>query len=916
VLSIGQYLGSFEVLSSVGAGGMGEVWRARDTRLGREVAIKVLPESFVGDPERHARFEREAKMLASLNHPNVATLHSLEDVGGTHFLVMELVEGEDLDERIARGPVPVEEALPIGLQIAEALEAAHERGIVHRDLKPGNVKVRPDGSVKVLDFGLAKAFETVAGDDPSRSPTLLQSPVITSPATRAGVILGTAAYMSPEQARGRPVDKRADIWGFGCLLYEMLTGKRLFAGETISDTLAAVLRQEVDLAALPPSLPPSIRPLLARCLERDPKRRLRDIGEGRIALAEALAAPSSTASAGAGALRSDEAAQHPLDSAAPALASATTGTWSRRTPLPWVLAALAIALAAAFAVLYLSAARQRDAGAGRVMRLQVVPPRGERLNFNLPAFAISRDGSRIAYVVSKGATTELRLRSLDSGESAAIPGTEGAQHPFFSPDGKWIAFAGGVKLKKVAVSGGTPVILGEAGFLRGGVWADDGRIYYVPNQYVPIARIPSAGGTPENVTRIRVAEGEQQHRWPEVLPGGRALLYVVHSGGEWDDATIVVERLDNGERKVLVKGGTYPRYLESGHLVYARAGALYAVAFDARSLEVEGSPVEVARDVYLDSKGFAAMDVSRNGMLVTAPSDAVAGDLMLSWVDRAGRGEPLRLPRQPYYNLAISPDGARVAACVGNTIAVADLGRLVLAKLTLAARAENPVWSGDGRRLYFGLEKGQHYQIFWKAADDSGSEQLAFASDSSEDPLQMSADGTRLLTVRTPPDGRNELLLRDVGRGAGGGEPKPLIKSLFLDSLATLAPDGRFAAYQAQESGRPEIYARPTSGEDRKWQVSTDGGASPLWSPDGREIFYLCGLKLMAVAVEPRGEDLAVGTPKVLFENHEIYWYDVARDGKRFFVAENPNPGMGSHLDIVLSWSSEVKRKVQEAKAP
>jgi hypothetical protein len=393
-------------------------------------------------------------------------------------------------------------------------------------------------------------------------------------------------------------------------------------------------------------------------------------------------------------------------------------------------------------------------------------------------------------------------------------------------------------------------------------------------------------------------------------------LYVSHSGGEWDDATIVAQRLDTGERKVLVKGGTFPRYLPTGHLVYARAGALYALAFDARSLDVSGSPVEVARDVFVESTGYAAMDVSRTGMLATAPAGSIAGDLMLSWVDRAGRGEPLNLPRQPYFNLAISPDGTRVAVCIGNTIGIVDLGRLVLTKLTLGARAENAVWSGDGRRIYIGLEKGKHYQVFWKAADDTGSEQLAFSSNGAEDPIRMSSDGSRLLTILTPSDGQNELLVRDMAREAAGKTPTRLIRSPLLDANATLAPDGRFAAYQSLESGRPDIYARPASGEDRKWRVSTEGGASPVWSRNGKEIFYLCGMKLMAVDVQPQGEDLRVGTPHVLFENHEIYWYDVARDGKRFFVAENPNPGMSSHLDVVVNWFSEVTRKVQEAKAP
>ncbi|MFI5168373.1 MAG: protein kinase [Thermoanaerobaculales bacterium] len=910
-LQPGTRLGPYEILARLGEGGMGEVWRARDTRLGREVAIKALPETFADDPERLARFEREAKVLASLNHPNVATLHALEHVDGKQLLVMELVEGEGLDERIARGPMPIDEAIPVALQIAEGLEAAHERGIVHRDLKPGNVGVRPDGAVKVLDFGLAKAWE-----EQGPTPDLALSPTITGHHTRAGVILGTAAYMSPEQARGKPVDKRADIWAFGCLLYEMLTGKRLFAGETISDTLAAVLRQEVDWTALPSGLTSQVRTLLVRCLERDPKRRLRDIGEGRVALEEALAARRSPVSAGADAALAHEAAQRPPGLAAPASAPGMSGRWSRPKLSQWAPLVVATLLAAVFAALYLNSTRQHDANVGRAMRLEIVPPRGERLNLGLRPFAISPDGTTLAYVISKGATTELRVRSLDSGRFTQVPGAEGAQHPFFSPDGKWIAFQGGVKLKKVAVSGGSPVTLCDAPNFRGGVWAEDGSIYFVPTYYVPVARVSSVGGTPTSVTRIRSAEGEQQDRWPELLPGGRVLLYTVGSGGDWDDATIVAERLGSGERKVVVKGGTFPRYLPTGHLVYARAGALYAVPFNARSLEVEGAPVEVAGNVFVDASGYAAMDVSRTGMLVTAPAESVVGDLSLSWIDRAGRSEPLSLPRQFYASVALSPNGARVAVQISNAIATIDLGRLAVAKLTVSARGGTPIWSGDGRRLYFALEKGQHYQVFAKNADDSGSEQLVFPSDSGESPTQLSRDGTSILTIRTPPDGSNELLLRFVGAGAARSEPKLLVKSPFVDGPASLSPSGGLVAYEAEDTGRPEIYVRPASGEDRKWQVSTDGGTYPLWSPDGKEIFYLCGMKFMAVSVESQGEDIQVGTPRVLFENHEIYAYDVTRDGKRFLVAENPSPGTSSHLDVVVNWFLEVTRKVQEAKAP
>lgn len=866
-----QYL----VDAEIGRGGMAVVYRATDLRLNRRVAIKVLPPELAFNADVRERFLREAQTAAQLSHPSIVPIYTVDEREGIVYFVMALVDGESLAERLVREPrLPISEARRLLAGVADALAYAHSQGVVHRDVKPDNIMLdRATGRPMVTDFGIARAAQ---GD------TRL---------TVTGVAIGTPAYMSPEQALGEDVDHRTDIFSLGAVLHEMATGKKAFTGASRASLIGAIMSTEPPpISSIQPMTPPALDHVVRRCLAKDPDERWQSAAD---VASELRWVAESGSQAGAPAT--------------------VVSRRKSRERIAWIGFACAALLAAIFAIAYLA----RSPKLSPVMRLEVVPRRGERLNFNLRAFAISPDGTRLAYVVSKGATTELRLRSLDSGESAAIPGTEGAQHPFFSPDGKWIAFNGGVKLKKVAVSGGSPVTLGEAVGFRGGVWAEDGRIYYVPNQYVPVARVPSTGGPPENVTRIRTAEGEQQHRWPELLPGGRVLLYVVGSGGDWDDATIVAERLDTGERKVLVKGGTFPRYLPTGQLVFARAGALYAVAFDARSLAVEGSPVEVAKDVFIDTSGFAQMDVSRTGMLVTAPHDSIAGDLMLSWVDRAGRTEVLNLPRQPYSNLAISPDGTRVALGIGNAIGVLNLGRVALAKLSLGARAEYPVWSGDGRRLYFGLEKGEHYQVFWKAADDSGSEQLVFASSSSEAPLQMSADDARMLTFRTPPDGQNELLLRDVSRGAAGKEPKRLVKSPFLaDSGATLDPGGRLVAYQAQEQGRPEIYVRPTSGEDRKWQVSSDGGTYPLWSSDGKEIFYLCGMKFMAVSVETQGEEFHAGTPRALFESHEIYYYDVARDGRRFFVAENPNPGMSSHLDVVVNWFSEVKRKVQESKGP
>jgi serine/threonine-protein kinase len=892
---IGATLSHYLLTAKLGEGGMGEVYRATDRKLDREVAIKVLPAAFTKDAERLGRFEREAKLLAQLHHPNIAAIFGLEESGGVRALVLELVEGEDLAQRLARGAIPVDEAIAIARQIADALEAAHEKGIVHRDLKPQNVKLGADGRVKVLDFGLAKAMDPASSrsGSPAASPTLMSSPTLTAAGTQLGMILGTAAYMAPEQARGGAVDKRADIWAFGVVLFEMLTGRRLFDGETVSDVLAAVLTRDPGWSALPAATPPAVVRLLRRCLERDPKKRLHDIADARLELDAAADSAADVA---------------PLQ---PAPARRGAAFWAGCG-----IVAVALVLAGAFADRRL--APRQEAAAQQVMRFQLLPRKDERLafDFNGRTFAISPDGSKLVYAVEKPPTSELRLRSLGAEESTAMPGTEGGTSPFFSPDGKWIGFIAGPKLKKVALAGGTPVTLADVPSFRGAVWGDDGAIYFVPNSYVPISRIPAGGGKAEPVTKIRAQEGELQHRFPELLPGGKVLLYAIGYGGEWDEATIVAERLDTGERKVLVKGGTSPRYLPSGHLAYARSGSLYAVAFDAPSLTTAGPPAEVARDILIGPTGLAQMDVSQNGMLVTAPADSVAGASMLSWIDREGRREPLRVPRQPYNLLFLSPDGNRAALGVGNGLSVLDLARLSLTRLTLPARAELPVWSRDGRRVYFGYEKDKYYQVFSKAADDSGLPELLFPTQSTTDPQSISPDGSRLLFVRASPAGLKSLMIKDLSHPRDN--PRTLYESLFVvDNVpATFSPDGRWVVYASQESGRPEIYVRPASGEDRKWQVSIEGGTLPIWSRVGNEIFFVCGQKLLAAPVDAKGDELSSGAPRVLFDNHEVIAYDAARDGKRFLVAEDPNPGAQTKLDVVVHWLAEVRRKVEEARTP
>ena len=894
----GRRLGPYEIVSSVGAGGMGEVWRARDTRLNRDVAIKVLPAAFAQDRERVARFRREAQVVASLNHSHIATIHGLEEDDGTLALVLEFVDGEDLAEHLTRGAFPVDEAIALASQIAEGLEAAHEKGVVHRDLKPANIKITRDGVVKILDFGLAKAVEE---DSATTDSGLANSPTMARLMTSAGMILGTAAYMSPEQARGKPVDKRSDIWSFGVVLYEMLTARRLFGGETVSDTLAAVLRQEIDLDTLPEAAPHAVRRLLSRCLERNPTNRLHDIADARLELTTPFdpIAASSTSMNGA---------------TVPSVRTRRDGAFW----LGWGFAAgslLLVILLAALGRTWHREPAQRE----QPVRLHFMPPKGERLAVsdvgNQRAFAISPDGSQLVYAVEKGATSELRRRALDSAESTPIPATEGATSPFFSPDGKWIAFTAGAKLKKVAIAGGTPVTLADTPGFRGGVWATDGSIYFVPDLYVPISRIPAAGGVPHTVTKIRTAEGELQHRWPDVLPDGKVLLYTVGRGADWDEATIVAERLDTGERKVLVKGGSSPRYLSSGDLVYARGGSVYAISFDARTLETRGQEVEVARNVFLDPRGLAHMDVSRSGLLVTFPADSIGGSSVLSWIDRQGRSEPLNLPPLSYGLFSLSPRGDRVALSVGNGISILDLARLSLNRLTLPRRAENPIWSGDGRRIYLGYEQGKSYQIFSKAADDSGTPQLVVPSDLQEDPFAFSADGMKLLSIRNTSNGQRELVIHELG--AAKTKSRSLFTSLNLDSAsAAFSPDARWVVYESSESGRPEIYVRPASGEDRKWQISVTGGTFPVWSKAGDEIFFLRGPQVLSAPVREKEGDLVAGQPKLLFDNHRVIAFDVAPDGKRLLVAEDPNPGEQTRLDVVIQWAAEVRRKLEEAGRP
>jgi len=896
----GRILSHYRLVEKIGEGGMGVVWKATDTTLDRPVAIKILPDLFAEDPERLARFEREAKLLASLNHPNIAAIYGLHEAEGVRFLAMELVEGEDLARRLARGAVPMEEALAVGRQVAEALEAAHEHSVIHRDLKPANIRITPEGKVKVLDFGLAKAVDV---ESVPESPSL--SPTMTTAGTRAGVILGTAAYMSPEQARGKAVDRRGDIWAFGCVLFESLTGRQVFSGETVSDTLAAVLRAEPEWAALPPETPSKIRDLLRRCLHKDPRQRLRDIGEARIAVHEALAEPAG-----------------PSEAVAPVV---TQPRWQRA--LPWGVAAL-MTLVTAFSLWSL---RRIGAEAPRPStHLSASAPASELLaNSEQPTVALSANGRELAYVAHHGDTTQLFLRLMDRAEATALTGTEGASNPFFSPDGEWLGFFADAKLKKVSVRGGAPLVLCDAPQNRGAAWGPDDTIIFSPMFVSGLMRIPAAGGTPQAVTTPETAKGERTHRWPEILPDGKAVIFTIgttDSPTYYEDAKIELLSLATGKRRVLVQGGSMARYAGSGHLVYARAGVLFAVPFDSSTLEAQGAPVPVLQGVGGDpSSGAVNFALATNGTLAYVPGLAQAPERTLVWVSRKGEIQPLPVPPRPYRNPRLSPDGRRLAVEVGqgagrqSDIWVLDIGRGTFTRLTFNTGSFNPIWSPDGKRLTFnGPLKSGLQGLQWKPADGSAPEEMLTTSRFPEGPESWTPDG-RQLTFFEIGTSESDIwnLSLEVER-----KPQPIIQTRFSEWGSSFSPDGRWLAYNSDESGRFEVYVQPFPGPGGKWQISNDGGWGAAWARNGRELFYVRGNdRMMVVSVQTR-PTFAPGTPRALFESASInllsgygHNYDVSPDGQRFIAVRSTEAASAAtQVNIVLNWFDDLLRAVPAGK--
>jgi serine/threonine-protein kinase len=892
MISPGARLGVYEITGSVGVGGMGEVYRARDTKLNRDVAVKVLPDLFAHDPDRLVRFEREAHLLAALNHSNIAQVYGvLEDPAA---LVMELVEGEDLAVRLKRGAIPVRESLEIAKQVADALQAAHDKGIVHRDLKPANIKIRDDGAVKVLDFGLAKALALT----PDSSPLVRDnSPTFTSPATtQAGVILGTAAYMAPEQAKGKAVDRGADLWAFGAVLYEMLSGKPAFDGETVTDMLAAIVTRDPDWTRLPPATPPAIVRLLKRCLERDRRRRLSDAGEARCQVEEALAAP--------GVARAHPAAARQFVRA-----------------VPWVIATLALAAAA----IVMLRPGQPVRVAGRYT--YEIAPRTTLLLTSRPAIALSPDGSALVFAATSEGVERLYVRSSNSFEPQPLAGTESGSHPVISPDGRWVAFVTATKLVKIPIGGGPIVELADVQDPRGLSWDTNETITFVPFVNTGIFQVPAAGGTPVAVTTP--ASGvERTHRWPQQLPNGEFLFTVgdFSNPDSYDNATVQVFDRGRGQRRTILTGAAMARYLPTGHLVFLRGTTVHGVGFDARTLELRGTPVPLVQGVATDATtGAAHFAVSASGALAYASAGGESSALRPSEVDRSGRVSALPLPLGVYSDIAVSPDGQQVAYVLasggGRDVWVHNRNRKSTSKITFGGQNVTPMWSRDGSTLYY---VARH-------SNDIGSAIMRRTSDGSTEAEEVVPfPKNQIYLDFLKPDGKTAALEIVEGGSFGasaarstgndiyelelrpGAQATPLLVTRAIEYCARLSPDGRWMAYVGVEGGRAQIYVRPVAGSGR-WQISSNGGEEPKWARDGSHLYYRNGNLLMAVPVA-KGESFELSPPTQQFagvydlRNESGVSYDVdPKSGGFIMVRPGEEVAAVNALRLVTDWFSEIR---------
>ena len=889
---VGTSISHYKVTEKIGEGGMGEVYRATDTKLNRDVALKILPEQFASDSQRMGRFQREAEVLASLDHPNIGQIYGIEEAGATKALVLQLIEGPTLAERIAQGPIPVEDALKISLQIAEGLEAAHEKGVIHRDLKPANIKINPEGQVKILDFGLAKALEGEAPDS-----SLSQSPTLTNAATQAGVILGTAAYMSPEQAKGKAVDKRADIFVFGAVLYECLTGKRAFEGEDVSDTLASILAREPDWDTLPETTPWRIQDLLNQCLQKDPHDRLHEIADVRIGVKQALSEPVPI-------LPKEE------------VRSGRRSRW--RVAIPWSLT-LAITVAAGVGSWILTHPVPQP-----LKKFVITPFLATLADTPGNELAISSDGRHIVYRVrDESGKLRLQLRSLDDFVKRMIPGTENFSHPFFSPDGETLALYTPGKLQKMPLMGGAATTLYEAQLnFRGGSWGHDDTIVFAAEDR-GLYRVSAAGGAVEQLAVVNTGKDERGFLYPQILPDGITVLFTIRQdSGNFRIALLSVE---TGEQKTVVEGARNARYASTGHLVYSTmpGDTLMAAPFDWARWEVTADPVPVLERVRAVSGAATDYTFSDEGTLVYVPTE---GETLVRaarpvWVDRSGREgesvveELLESPRYP----RLSPDGRRLTLTTGPSyqgdLWVYDLAGRPPFPLSLEGHNHNAVWAPDGKRVALTSTRDGSGNLHWMPADGRTLDpEVLLTSPTDQLPRSWTPDGRELIFLQTDVESRNNLMVLSV---EGEQEPRVLVDTQYAYQTgdngagAELSPDGRWLAYVSAVTGNPEIWVSPYPGPGVPIRISPRGGREPVWEPGGQELFYLEGSKMMAVRISPKGE-FSFEPPQMLFEGNYVQnnrpSYDVSSDGRFLMIKSAAEES--AQINIVLNWFEELKRLV------
>jgi len=872
---------------------MGEVHKARDTRLDRIVAIKVLPTHLADRSELRERFEREAKTIASLNHPHICVLHDIGQQDGIDYLVMEYLEGETLAHRLLKSSLGLEQVLQYAVEIADALDKAHRKGITHRDLKPGNIMLTKSGT-KLLDFGLAKLKQEAAPANVSLSDLSTAK----DPLTAQGTILGTLQYMAPEQVEGKEVDARTDIFAFGAVVYEMATGKRAFEGKTQASLIAAILEREPPpMSSLQPVTPPALDRVVRRCLAKDRDERWQTARDLEVEL-KWIAEGGSQAG---------------LAPTAPMNGFRTLGRRALILSVGIFLLGVAIAGLATWNLKPSPAPPSQP-----VSRTVITLPAGQQLAGldSGPAVAVSPDGTQLAYVARQGGAQQLYLRAMDSLEARSIPGTEGAVNPFFSPDGQSVGFFAGGALKKVSVSGGAALTLGVASNPRGANWGSQGMITFAPQNVTPLQQVPDAGGTPQPLTQLQ--KGDTAHRWPEFLPGGKAVLFVVAQNAiNFSNAQIAVQSVGASERRNLIQGGTHPHYAPSGHLVYAQGGSLMAVPFDPQRLQVTGAAVPVVEGVLQSPvSGAAQYSFSATGSLVYLSGGVQSAQSKLVWVSRNGAEQPLAAPAHAYLLPRLSPDGRGVAVTITEQeshIWLYDLARETLTRLTFEGSANNaPTWTPDGKRITFNSNKEGATNIFWQLADGSGGLERLTTSEYLLAPSSWSPDGQLLSFYEINPTTQRDIwVLRMSDRKA-----QPFLRTKFDEAVPQFSPDGRWLAYISNESGRSEIYVQPYPGPGGKWQISTEGGTEPAWNRNGRELFYRSGDKMMAVEIATQ-HGFAAGTPRMLFEGrYELAPfpatnYDVSPDGQRFLMVKpSEQEAATTQINVVLNWFEELKRKV------